>query len=127
MKANTYVHIDGMRLHSYHGVLEQERSVGNEYLINIKVGYPWMQATATDDVCDTLNYASLAEIVKEQMAIPSALLEHVAGRIAGRIREMFPQCTSIDLHITKVAPPMECNCDGAGVRLVLTECSGLDV
>lgn len=118
VKTGTFVHIDGLRVHAYHGVLEQERVVGNDYLINIKVGYPWLKAAETDNVCDTLNYAVLAQIVKEQMAVPSGLLEHAAGRIAGRIREKFPECTSIDLRITKAAPPMACDCEGAGVRLV---------
>ncbi|NPD81079.1 dihydroneopterin aldolase [Prevotella sp. PINT] len=121
MGTETYIHIDNLRMHAFHGVLEQERRVGNDYLINIKVGYPWLHAVATDDVEDTLNYAALAGIVKEQMNIPSALLEHVAGRITARIQEMFPKCTSIDLRITKVAPPMQCDCDGAGVHIVMKD------
>ncbi|MCM1079746.1 MAG: dihydroneopterin aldolase [Bacteroidales bacterium] len=121
MRTSSYIYVEGLRVHAYHGVLEQERRVGNDYLINIKVEYPWLQAAKTDDVRDTLNYAVLAEIVMEQMAVPSALLEHVAGRIAEKVRERFPECTSVDLRITKVAPPMPCDCDGAGVRLVISE------
>lgn len=115
--AETFIHIDAMRLHAYHGVMPQERKVGNDYLINIKVGYPWQKAINTDDVADTLNYAALAAVVKEQMAEPSALLEHVAGRIVNAVGTSFPNATSIQLRLTKIAPPMSVDCDGAGVEI----------
>lgn len=113
----TFVHIDGMRMHAYHGVLPQERRVGNDYELWLKVGYPWLAACRTDDVADTLSYAELAELVKRQMAVPSNLLEHVAGRIVEDIKVSFPKVTSIELRLTKVAPPMACDCRGAGVSL----------
>lgn len=115
----TFIHIDNLRMHAYHGVLPQERTVGNDYIINIKVGYPWMKAAETDDVSDTLNYAQLADLLKREMAKPSNLLENAAGRIANAIQETYPVATSIHLRITKVAPPMSADCDGAGVEIVV--------
>lgn len=117
MAMETFVRIDGMRMHAFHGVLPQERSVGNDYELWLKVGYPWHDACKTDDVADTLNYAELSELVKRQMAIPSNLLEHVAGRIVEDIRATFPKVTSIELRLMKIAPPMACDCLGAGVEV----------
>ena len=71
----------------------------------------------SDEVADTLNYAELFELVKEEMAIPSRLLEHVAGRIVKSINERFPKVSSIELKITKKNPPMGADCDGAGVEV----------
>lgn len=104
-------------MHAFHGVLPQERTVGNDYVINIKVGYPWIGATSTDNVCDTLNYAALYELIKREMQMPSKLLEHVAGRIIEAVKAEFPAASSIHLRITKVAPPMSADCDGAGVEI----------
>lgn len=115
----TYIHIDEMRLHAYHGVLSQERTVGNDYIINVRVGFPWQKAAESDNVADTLSYADLAQIIKKEMATPSALLEHVAGRIADTITNTFPTMTSLHLRITKVAPPMSVDCKGAGVELYI--------
>lgn len=106
-------------MHAFHGVMPQERTVGNDYVINIKVGYPWIGATSTDDVRDTLNYAALYELIKREMQMPSKLLEHVAGRIIEAVKTEFPAATSIHLRITKVAPPMSADCDGAGVEINL--------
>lgn len=106
-------------MHAYHGVLPQERTVGNDYLINIKVGYPWIRATQTDDVTDTLSYATLAELVKREMLVPSNLVEHVAGRIVEAVKAEFPAATYVRLRLTKIAPPMSADCDGAGVEIEL--------
>ena len=53
------------------------------------------------------------------MAVPSQLLEHVAGRIAKAIEAAFPQITSIDLVLTKLNPPMGAHSDGASVEIHL--------
>ena len=53
--ALTHVYIKDLRMHAYHGVLEQERSVGNDYVVNVSVGYPWEEAMLTDNVSDTFN------------------------------------------------------------------------
>lgn len=113
----TYVHIDNLKVHAYHGVLPQERVVGNDYIINIKVGTDWMRATKTDDVIDTLDYSQLATLIKDEMTEQSSLIEHVAGRIISTITTKFQNVTSINLRITKVAPPMSADCDGAGVEI----------
>ena len=105
-----------MRFYAFHGVMPQERKVGGEFLVDLRVGYPIEAAMQSDDVADTLNYAELYQLVKREMDIPSQLLEHVAGRITRQISEQFPQVSSIDLKITKVNPPMGADCDGAGVE-----------
>jgi dihydroneopterin aldolase len=51
------------------------------------------------------------------MAIPSQLLEHVAGRVVKAVAEAFPAVTAIDLELLKQNPPMGADCDGAGVEM----------
>jgi dihydroneopterin aldolase len=99
--------------------MPQERRVGGDFLVNLRVGYPLEQAMQSDEVSDTLNYAALYEVVKTEMMQPSNLLEHVAGRIADAVVKRFPQVTSIDLDLTKQNPPMGADCDGAGVEIHL--------
>jgi dihydroneopterin aldolase len=73
----------------------------------------------TDDVADTLNYAELLEIVKGEMAKPSKLLEHVAGRIGEAVFRQFPQTEAIELTVTKLNPPMGVDSAGASVSVHL--------
>lgn len=119
MKSQTYIRIERLRVRAFHGVLPQERQVGGDFLVTLRIGYPWQQAMETDDVADTLDYAAVYELVRREMAVPSQLLEHVAGRMSKALLRDFPQITSVDLWLTKVVPPMGADCEGAGVELHL--------
>ena len=111
----TEIRLNNIRLYARHGVMEQERVVGGDFTVTLAVGYDFTCAMQTDDVADTLNYAQLFEVVKRQMAIPSRLLEHVAGRIADEVFDAWPDVQYLHLEITKINPPMGADCDGATV------------
>ena len=113
----SFIHIDGIRLHALHGVLPQERTTGNDYSIDTRIGYDISRAMQSDDVADTLNYAEVYNTIKEEMLTPSRLIEHVAGRIANRLMAEHSQITTIMLRITKLNPPMGADCHGAGVEI----------
>ena len=112
-----YILLRDLRFHAFHGVLPQERLVGGNFVVDLRVGYPLAQAMTSDRVDDTLNYASLYALVEREMQQSSSLLEHVAGRIAQAIAKTFPEALSIDLTLTKQNPPMGADCKGAGVEM----------
>ena len=113
----SYIRLEGLRFRALHGVMPQERQVGGDFLVTLRVGYPLAAAMASDDVKDTLDYAALYRLVEREILIPSKLLEHVAGRIAEAIEKAFPQVSSIDLTLTKLNPPMGSDCQGASVEV----------
>ena len=114
------IYLRNVRFHAFHGVLPQEGIVGNDYLVNLVLDYDFSSAMQTDDLQGTLNYAEVYQMVREEMEVPSKLLEHVAGRIAHRLFSDFPEIQKLQLSITKVNPPMGADSDGAGVEVVLT-------
>lgn len=114
------IYIRSLRMHAFHGVLPQERVVGNDYMVDVSAEYDISRAVATDNVADTLNYADMCKAINDEMAVPSQLIEHVAGRVAERLFRLFPAITSLRLSITKVNPPMGADCGGAGVEIELT-------
>ena len=111
----SYICLHDVRFYAFHGVMPQERKVGGEFLVSVKVGYPLEQAMRSDDVANTLNYAELYELVKKEMMQPSCLLEHVMGRIVEAIEKAFPEVTSVEVKIKKVNPPMGSDSNGAEV------------
>ena len=119
MKLQTYIRLEKLRFRALHGVLPQERQVGGDFTVTLRIGYPWQAAMETDAVADTLDYAAVFRLVQREMVLPSQLLEHVAGRIAKALLRDFPQITSIDLWLTKTCPPMGADSEGAGVELHL--------
>ena len=48
----------------------------------------------------------MADIIAREMAIPSQLLEHVAGRTAKAILNELPMAQYVYISITKDNPPM---------------------
>ena len=55
----SYIHLRQVRFHAFHGVMPQERLVGADFVLDLKVGYPLGRAMQSDEVTDTLNYAAL--------------------------------------------------------------------
>ena len=113
------IFIRNLRCYAYHGVLPQERRVGAWYVITLRVHYNICKAMQSDDVDDTINYASLCELILQEMSQPSCLLEHAAARVVQAIFSRYPLITALDLTLTKENPPMRVDCAGAGVELHL--------
>ena len=106
-----------VRVHACHGVLHQERLVGGDFIVNLKVKCSFGRALQTDDVADTLNYAELNSIIKREMQLPSCLLEHVAGRIGGRILEELPMAEEVWIRLAKCNPPMGADTKSCGISM----------
>ncbi len=116
---SSYIFLNDVRFHAYHGVLPQEQEVGQDFLVSARAALDVTAAMEHDMVEVTLDYGVLFRIIKEEMAQTSQLVEHVAGRIARRVFDTFPGVTEFDLKITKLNPPIGGDCEGAGVELHL--------
>lgn len=119
MLKDSYIYIQNLRFHAYHGVDAQEQLTGNDYVLNLRLQVDLERPMVSDDVADTVNYAQVYDMVRREMGIPSKLLEHVARRIGERIFCRWPEVVSLLLRLTKLNPPMGADCDGAGVELYL--------
>ena len=62
LKSESYVFLKNVRFHAFHGVMPQERQVGGDFLLSLRVGYPMDKAMESDDVADTLNYHPVAAV-----------------------------------------------------------------
>ena len=100
------IELKNMVFHARHGVLEQEKTVGNTFTVSLKLYLDLSIAGQSDCLKDTLNYAGVFEIVKREMAVPSGLLEHVATRIISAVEQAFPQIVNIRIRLAKVRPPV---------------------
>lgn len=117
MNSRNNIFINGLRIYAFHGVMQQERQVGGWFRVSVSVDCDFTKAMQTDSVEDTVSYAELLNIVQQEMAKPSQLLEHVAGRMAKEITSRFAEVTTARITLTKENPPMGANCEGAGVEV----------
>ncbi len=118
---DSFIQLRGLRFHAYHGVAAQERLVGNDYVVDLRLHVNVDKAMRSDNVDDTVNYAEVFQAVREQMAHPSDLVEHVAGRIAQAVLDRWPQVADVTVSVTKLNPPMGADCQGAGVELHVSQ------
>ncbi len=101
------IEIDRMRLYAFHGVMEQERRVGNFYEVSVSLTYPVPEYEApstshgddallpvSDELGNTVNYAEIAAI------------EHVAARIRQSVLTRYPSITAGYVKIAKLTPPL---------------------
>lgn len=100
------IELTGMRFHAFHGCLAAEREKGNLFIVDFKCGYDIGKAACSDDLADTLDYGEIYDIVAREMAVPSNLLEHVAGRIVDAIRSAHPEIESFSVSVSKQNPPV---------------------
>lgn len=107
------ISINGLKIRAKHGVYDQERRVGNDFVVTLRLDVPASDAAMdTDSLADTINYAAIVEIIKAEMAIPSSLIEHVAGRIRRALHARFPgQIAAGELTVAKLAPPIHAEVD----------------
>lgn len=116
---SSYITLREVRFHAFHGVMPQERKVGADFTVTLRVEADLGRPVFSDNVDDTLNYAALYEVLKREMAQPSRLLEHIAGRIGQAVFDSFPQVETVDVMLTKLNPPMGADSEGAAVELHL--------
>ena len=100
------VELVDMEFFARHGCFEEEQIIGNKFIVNLWVECDCTKPSETDDINDAVNYQTLYDIVKKEMAQPSHLLENVAGRILNEIKHSFPEVGAAQVRIDKLNPPL---------------------
>ncbi len=100
------IELEGMEFYAFHGHFDVEKIAGNRFSVNLKIEADLSKAGQTDRLEDTLDYQKAYLAVKEEMAIPSDLLEHVCQRIISRIKIEFPGTQKVMVTVSKMNPPM---------------------
>jgi len=101
-----HITVEGIRLYAYHGCLEEEGIIGGEYIVDVYMQIDFMEAAAKDNLLLTIDYCTVFNICKAEMAIRSKLIEHAAKRIFDALTETFPQLIYTKVVVTKLLPPM---------------------
>ena len=98
------VELKNIRFHAYHGLYAEERKSGSDYEFNLSVS--WEEKKLITELGQTVNYARLHELVKEEMKTPRQLLETFLMEVAGKIHTEFPLVKEINMSLAKLNPPI---------------------
>jgi dihydroneopterin aldolase len=100
------IHLSKLYFFAFHGIYEEERLLGNDFEVNIEVGFTPASLPVLH-IKDTINYVDVYGLVKKRMSIPTALLETLATDIAIAILAQFSLAEQVFISIDKVRPPIE--------------------
>ncbi len=111
------IRLNNIRVHAQHGCLKEESVIGSDYRVDVEVKSNLDKPAQTDRLQDTVDYVHLNQIVKEEMAIKSKLLEHVAKRILDRIFSEIPIVENAQVSVSKINPPIGGDVESVAVVL----------
>jgi dihydroneopterin aldolase len=107
--------VEGINVYAYHGCLEEEGKIGCNYIVDVTMHTDFTEAAKTDDLSKTIDYVTVYQIAKEEMAIRAKLIEVVAQRIISRLKKEFSALQRVEVKVTKINPPMNGNVDRVSV------------
>ena len=111
------VRLNNMEFRGHHGCLESERRDGNWFRVDLVYDYDMRKAARTDALEDAVDYSQVYELIREEMAVPANLLEHLASRILNRLTDRFPTITYAELTVTKFNPPLDGRVESTSVTV----------
>ncbi len=109
--------LEKMEFRAYHGCYELERKVGNRFVVDVTITTELGEIASRDGVTLSVNYLTVYEMVRGQMAITSHTIEAVASRIIESIKGRFPEVKQVWCRVSKVAPPLGGKVAKASVEL----------
>ena len=113
------IKVENIRVFAYHGCLKEETKIGSDYRVDLKVKANLQESAISDKLSDTVDYVFLNRIIKEEMNMPSYLLETVAKRILNRIFNEDSMVTKATVWVSKLNPPI--GGDVARVTIKMTD------
>ena len=100
------IHLENIKIYTNHGCMEEESKIGSDYRVDLEVESDLSISSISDELKDTVDYVLLNQIVKDEMAIRSKLLEHVAKRILDSIKNKAKNVVWAKVIVSKIAPPI---------------------
>jgi dihydroneopterin aldolase len=111
------VEITGLSLYTHHGVSEAEREVGQRLVLDVRLDIGETDATVTDSIEDTVDYAEVCQLVAliaQQRSHKT--LERLCSTIANRLLADY-DLESVWVKATKPEPPIALSVDEVSVEV----------
>lgn len=101
------IELKGLKATGYHGVFEEEKRDGQEFIVDIVCWLDFSEAAAGDDLTLTVNYAVLAQLAYDILTgEPRDLIETVASEIAEAAMARFAELFAVEVTVHKPQAPI---------------------
>lgn len=109
------VEVTGVEVYAYHGCMEEEAVLGGKFIVDVVLSTDFSKSAQTDELIDTIDYVRIREIIMEEMAIRSKLIEHVGYRILNHFKKEFPSLIKGRVKVRKMNAPIGGNVKEVGI------------
>lgn len=107
MTAITYpatIRLDGLSVYAHHGMVVEERSLGQRFEFDVEVELPHCAACRTDEAGDAVAYEAIAAVIVEVATnFRFSLMEALADAVCMELLAEFP-ISRVRLAVSKTAP-----------------------
>ena len=111
------IFINGIRFHGHHGVREEERKLGQPFVVDVALELDLTEAGRQDSLAASVDYERVHALVLEIGTRKQfRLLEALAERLAMAILEQFP-VQQVTIRATKPSPPIPGVVGGVSVEI----------
>lgn len=118
MIRNDYIEIKNLEVYANHGVLAEEKKLGQKFYIDAKLYVDVLNAAASDDVENSVNYAEVTEVIQKVFKSKSTnLIETAAQSLAGILLARFTKTDRIDMTVKKPSAPVDAHFDYMSVNI----------
>ncbi len=100
------IEIEEMEFYAYHGHYEEERVIGNRFLLDLRIEANCEKAAKFDDIKYAVNYQTAYKVIKKAMVQKSHLLENIAARIIDELYKNLTGIKKVSIKVRKINPPM---------------------
>ena len=116
-KTTSRIELKGMKFYAHHGLYKEEKEKGGWFMVDISFECNAQEAIEKDSINGTINYEIIYSIVKQEMEVPSNLIEHVVGRIHHRIKKEVTGVLKLITTLYKMEPPLGGTLDHVSITL----------
>lgn len=115
---NDKIILRGMTFYGYHGVLPEEKSLGQLFIVDVTIHLDLTAAGNNDCLEDSVDYSCIYHMVKNIVEVERFnLVEALAERVSSRILAQFKEVKQVTVAVTKPGAPIAGVLSGAGVEL----------
>mgnify|MGYP000269043697 CR=1 FL=1 len=112
------IKIRDLEIYGHHGVMKEENVLGQKFLVSLALYTDTRAAGESDNLADSVNYAEVSYLVKEQMEKETyRLIEAAAEQLAKKILLKFPLVKKVEVEIKKPWAPILLPLDTVSVSI----------
>ena len=98
------IYLKGMRFYGFHGNRPEERTLGQQFEVNLGIETDTRISGISDNIDDTVNYSDIFKAVQKIVVVEQYhLLEKLAEVIAGKVLS-YTRVDGVEVEVSKLYP-----------------------